>query len=130
MISGLSGSGVVKRPPWRSTGLASFSHGQLHFMPFNPVNSATTSVVVVVSLVEGLPGLAYVRRRVVSLRSRNCTSVLLVFVTGDWTVVYFFSSFSSNLIGDLVVYCLILHYMHVETQLKQLYRQRRVSHPF
>jgi hypothetical protein len=66
MISGFSGSGVVRRPPWRSTGLASFSHGQLHFMPFDPVNFVTTSVAVVVSIVEGLPGLAYVRRRVAS----------------------------------------------------------------
>jgi hypothetical protein len=41
-------------------------------------------------IVEGLPGLAYVRRRVVPLPSRNCTSVLLVFVTGDWTVLYSF----------------------------------------
>jgi hypothetical protein len=65
MVSGFSGSGVVRRPPWRSTGLASFSHGQLHFMPFDPVNFATTSVVVV-SIVKGLPVLAYVRRRVVS----------------------------------------------------------------
>jgi hypothetical protein len=34
-------------------------------MPFDPVNFATTSVVVV-SIVAGLPGLTYVRRRVVS----------------------------------------------------------------
>jgi hypothetical protein len=35
-------------------------------MPFYPVNFVTTSVVVVVSIVKGLPGLAYVRRRVAS----------------------------------------------------------------
>jgi hypothetical protein len=61
-------------------------------MPFGPVNSATTSVVVVVvNIDEGLPVLAYVY--VVAsfpLPSRNCTSVLLVFVTGDWTVLLFF----------------------------------------
>jgi hypothetical protein len=85
--------------------LASFSHGQLHFMPFDPVNSATTSVIaVVVSIVEGLPVLAYVRRRVVTLPSRNFTSVLLVFVTGDWTVLY---SFPPSLLTNWGFSCLL-----------------------
>jgi hypothetical protein len=65
MVSGISGSGVGERPPWRSTGLASFSHGQLHFMPFYPVNFVTTSVVVV-SIVKGRLRLTHVRHRVVS----------------------------------------------------------------
>jgi hypothetical protein len=79
MVSGFSGSGVVaETSAVEVDGLASFSHGQLHFMPFDPVKFATTSVVVV-SLVEGLPGLAYiyVRRRVVQLRQETARRYFL-----------------------------------------------------
>jgi hypothetical protein len=69
--------------------LVSFSHGQLNFLPFDPVHFVTTSVVVV-SIVKGRPGPAYVRRRVASTAVKKLTSVLLVFVAGDWTVLYSF----------------------------------------
>jgi uncharacterized BrkB/YihY/UPF0761 family membrane protein len=90
MVSGFSGSGVVTdvrrggRRVWRRSHTVSFISCR---SSFNPVNFVTTSVLFV-SLVEGLPVLAYVHRRVVPLQSRNCTSVLLVLMTGDWTVLY------------------------------------------
>jgi hypothetical protein len=69
------------RRVWRRSDTVSFisCHSTRSTPPRHPAPSSLASSKV-------LPVLAYVRRRVVQLPSRNCTSVLLVFVTSDWTV--------------------------------------------
>jgi hypothetical protein len=111
MVSGFSGSGVVAEMSAVEVDLIVGRRSRtVSFMPFEPVNSATTAIVVVVSIVECLPVLAYVRRRVVTLPSRNCTSVLLVFVTGDWTVLFILFRLSLSLLTNWGFSCLLFNF--------------------
>jgi hypothetical protein len=97
-----------------------------NFMPFEPVSSATASVVVSVSILEGVSSSA--RLLTLSRRStapsRSFTSKLsFCFVTGLFS--HSFPNFSANLDwGSFVSFIVYFALIMLQPQLKQVYSQR------
>jgi hypothetical protein len=111
MVSGFSGSGVVaETSAVEVDGLASFSHGQLHAIRPGQLRYDIRRRH---RRQHRRSGSSSARPHASSRASFNCREetarrYCLLFVTG--LLFYSFPLFSSNLSGDLVVYCLILHF--------------------